>query len=122
MADKAEIEKGVAAHGMWKARLSMALETGKSDKSIDTIKVDNQCDFGKWLYGPSLTTADKATTHYKIIIDLHAKFHQATGHIAELATTGKKEEAKKLMAVGSDYTTLSSKLTNAMMDWKKSLA
>lgn len=122
MADKAEIDKAIGAHGMWITRLKMAIETGKVETPVETIRQDNQCVFGKWLYGATLTAGDKASIHYKTVKERHAKFHQCAARVAELATTGKKAEAEKLMAVTGEFSTASAELTAAMVAWKKSPA
>lgn len=119
MANIEELDKAIAAHGMWKVRLKQAIDTGKIDAPIPTIRQDNQCAFGKWLYGDTLSAADKAGTQYKTVKELHAEFHKTAAQVAELATTGKKTEAEKLMAAGGAYADVSAKLTSAMMAWKK---
>ncbi len=121
MADKAEIDKAVAAHGMWKTRLKMAIETGTVEVPVETIKQDNQCAFGKWLYGASLTAGDKTSTHYKSVKELHAKFHKSAARVAELALAGKKSEAEALMALRGEFSDASADLTAAMIAWKKSV-
>ncbi|MCC6208727.1 MAG: CZB domain-containing protein [Gammaproteobacteria bacterium] len=119
MINKDEIDKAIGAHGMWKSRLKQTIETGKSDTSVDTIRQDTQCNFGKWLNGGSLSAADKSSASYRTVRDLHAEFHKSAAHVAELAITGHKEEASKLLAFGGEFASVSSRLTSAMMDWKK---
>jgi len=119
MASIEELDKAIGAHGAWKTRLKTAIETGNIDVSIDVIKVDNQCAFGKWFYGPTLNPQDKTSTHYKTVKELHAEFHKVAAKVAELATSGKKADAEKMMAMGGEYSKVSSKLTQAMIDWKK---
>lgn len=120
MAKTEEIDSAIGAHGMWKSRLKIAIDTGKSEVPVEVIRQDNQCIFGKWLYGSSLTAVDKSSTHYKTVKDLHAAFHKTAAQVAELALAGKKAEAEKLMGLGGEYSTVSSKLTQAMLEWKKS--
>ena len=119
MLNKEEIDKAIGAHGMWKTRLKQAIETGKSEVSVETIRQDNQCNFGKWLYGGSLSASDKSSIQYKAVRELHAEFHQCAARVADLAVAGKKGEADKMLAFGGDFTTASAKLTAAMMEWKK---
>lgn len=121
MANVEEIDKAIGAHGMWKARLKTVIETGKSDTPADTIRQDNRCTFGQWLYGATLTDADKASPHYQNVRQLHAEFHKVAARVVELATTGKKQEAQALMELGGEYSRVSGNLTKAMMDWKRSL-
>jgi Chemoreceptor zinc-binding domain len=121
MADKGEIDKAIAAHGMWKTRLREAIERGKIDVPVDTIRLDNQCAFGKWLYSSALNSVDKALEHYKTVKDLHAEFHKTAARVVELAFEGKRHEAEKMIGLDGEYAGISSKLTSAMVGWKKSL-
>jgi len=114
MVHKEEINKAIGAHGMWKTRLMQAIETGKLDATVDTVRMDNQCAFGKWLYGASLDAKDKKLSQYEEIRSLHAKFHQVASQVVELALAGKKQQALQLMSLEGGYTEVSSKLTIAM--------
>lgn len=122
MVHKEEITKAIGAHGMWKTRLTQAIDTGKMDANVDTVRVDNQCAFGKWLYGATLDAKDKTSPYYEEVRGLHAKFHQAAAQVVELAVAGKKREAQQLMSLEGEYTKVSSKLTAAMSAWVKGLA
>jgi len=116
-----EIEKAIAAHAAWKIRLLGAIRDGKLDVSPATIKMDNQCAFGKWLYASTIPPAIINSAHYKKVKEHHAEFHKAAARVAELAVAGKKKEAEQLMRAGGEYTLVSSKLTMAMLEWKNSL-
>jgi hypothetical protein len=99
MVHKEEIKKAIGAHGMWKTRLTHAIETGKMDATVDTVRMDNQCAFGKWLYGASLDTKDKTSPHYEEVRSQHAKFHQVASQVVELALAGKKQQALQLISL-----------------------
>ncbi len=118
---KNEISSAIAAHGQWKVRLKGAIDTGKIDIQIGTIKVDNACAFGKWFYGPTITTEIKSSNQYKTVKELHAQFHKEAAKVAELAIGGKKEEAEKSIGIHGEYGIISAKLTKAMMDWQASI-
>lgn len=122
MVQKEEITKAIGAHGMWKTRLTQAIESGKMDTSVETVRMDNQCAFGKWLHGTSLDSKDKTSAHYEGVKSLHAKFHQTAAQVVELALAGKKREAQHLMSLEGEYAKVSSKLTASMSAWVKSLA
>lgn len=115
-----EITKAVGAHGMWKNRLVNAIATGKCEIPAAQAKQDNQCEFGKWLYGSTLTIQDKANPGYAKVKDLHAKFHGCAGRALECVAANDKAGAQKLL--DSDFTSISSELTRAMMEWKKNAA
>lgn len=117
MAKSDEIQKAIAAHGMWKVRLRSAIDTGKSEWTAGQVKVDNLCEFGKWLH--SLPDYEKKAGNWGGIREMHAKFHEEAAKILDSALTGKKEAAARGLEKGSDFTKLSSSLTAAMMNWLK---
>ncbi len=117
----AEIEKAIGAHGMWKKRLANCIATGEIDVPVATIRMDNQCGFGKWLYGNSLSPQEKSSEHYHQVVALHASFHKSAAQVAELAQSGKTLEAKSMLLHGGEYVQISIQLTHAMQEWKKQL-
>jgi hypothetical protein len=112
------IEKAIAAHGAWKIRLVQAIENCSSEFNPTTVSLDNQCEFGKWLYGEIPPEARKSQ-HYDKVKTIHADFHKEAGRILNLATQGKKEEAQKAVASGSKYSLLTGNLALALGQWKK---
>lgn len=119
MASVEELDKAIGAHGLWKARLKLAIDTGKTDTPVEIIRQDDQCAFGKWLYGPTLTSMDKSSRHFNAVRQLHAEFHRTAARVVQLAVSGKKAEANAMMAMNGEYAAISGKLTQAMMEWKK---
>lgn len=119
MANVQEIDKAIGAHGMWKTRLKMAIDTGAVDTPVETIRMDNQCALGKWLYGTTLNTVDKTSANYKSVQALHADFHKSAARVAELALSGKKPDAEKMMNLNGEFSVVSGKLISALMEWKK---
>jgi hypothetical protein len=99
----------------------MAASTGKFDVTPTAVKADNQCEFGKWLYGTQMSASEKQSPHYAPVKQLHAQFHQEAAKVVELATAGKKIEAEKAIAIGSSYTKVSTSLTSEIVKWRESL-
>lgn len=105
---------------MWKQRLLQAIETGGGDLDVAKVRVDDQCDFGKWLHyetAPDL----RSSSHYGEVKGLHAKSHGAAAEVLQAAKAGRKDQAHALLAPGASYAKTSAELTRAMMDWKASL-
>lgn len=101
-------------------RLRNAMATRAFDQPVDTVRLDDHCALGKWLYGSTLTPSDKATDHYRKVIDLHAAFHDCAARVLDFALAGKNAEAEEMMAFGGgEYPLASSKLVMALSDWKK---
>ena len=116
---KEEIKDAVGAHGVWKRTLKSAIATGKIDVKVSAIKADKQCNFGKWLYGPSITEEQKNSEHYLKVQRLHATFHEIAAKVAQLAISGEKAHAMKMLDVHGEFTVASAELTMSMMAWLK---
>ena len=72
-----------------------------------------------WLYGPSIAAAQKDTLDYRIIVDLHAHFHNVAGRVVELAVGGSSADAETLLS--RDFELASEKLIAAMVAWKEKI-
>lgn len=117
MTNDPQVTKAIAAHSAWKARLRSIIVSGKSDVSVTTLCMDDQCEFGKWLKGPSLPAQLRASAQYGDVVRLHATFHQSAGRTASLALEGKKSEAEASMNIGGEFNKASSALINSLMAW-----
>ena len=115
-----EIDKAVAAHQAWKQKLNQAIETGECESTPERVKKDNNCSFGKWLH-ERIDPEAKGTPYYNEILALHAQFHREAGGILEIALSGDKKRARKLMGLGSDFSNLSANLVTKMRWWKTTL-
>ena len=106
-----------SAHGAWAAKLKAAIASRHLDVPVSTVRADNQCQFGKWLYGGTLTEAETQTGNYRQCKSLHAQFHETAAKVAELALAGRKEAAEQSMATGSEFEKISTALTRALTEW-----
>jgi hypothetical protein len=120
MAYSDEIDKAIAAHGMWKQRLLEAITSGSSEFGVGQIQVDNRCDFGKWFYG--LPPALRETDQDQKIQKLHAAFHREAARVLDLALKGRKDEAMQALSPGNPYARLTGQLTIALTQWKQILS
>jgi Chemoreceptor zinc-binding domain len=117
MTELQPIDRAIAAHARWKSHLRQAIETGKSEWTSEGVRLDNLCEFGRWLQERS--PAEKAADQFRTVRDLHAQFHLEASRVLELALAGHREQAAAAMAIGSPFATVSSKLTTALTAWKK---
>ena len=113
-----QLNSAVSAHGQWKARLAAAIKEGKSDFTPSVVRMDNQCPFGKWMYG-EIDPASKASPNYAKTRALHAKFHEEAAKVLYLAVSGKAAEASALMVPGSEFAKASSQITVALGEWSR---
>jgi hypothetical protein len=108
-----QISKAMDAHALWKEKLIDAINSGKIDRTVEEIRVDNICAFGKWLYGNELSEDIKQTVGYHKVKQIHAEFHQVAARIAELAIFGDKEAALNLLH-DSEYSSITMNLNNSL--------
>lgn len=101
-----QIDAAITAHGQWITRLRKAIEDRASEVTPQTARVDDQCAFGKWLYG-SFPASLRETPAFEEIRRAHAEFHLRAAAILELAVAGKRPDAEKLMAPGGEFMMLS---------------
>ncbi|MBF0485728.1 MAG: CZB domain-containing protein [Candidatus Omnitrophica bacterium] len=120
MINVSNIDGAIYAHGQWLRCLKRVIETGESDFSPTIVRTDNNCDFGKWLYG-DFSTQFRGQPIYAEIRDIHLQFHVEAGKILELALQGKKSEALRLMEPGSVFMKISNSLVLKMTELKNEI-
>ncbi len=91
------LNNAMAAHTAWTARLKAAIASRNLDVPVSTIRTDNQCQFGKWLYGPGISAAEMQIENYRQTRQLHAKFHEEASKVAQMAIAGQQEAAELAM-------------------------
>ncbi|MFN3830154.1 MAG: methyl-accepting chemotaxis protein [Tepidimonas ignava] len=90
-----DFDAAIKAHQQWRIKLRNAILKG--DKlDVATIRRDDCCAVGKWIYGAGGQRYGSLPL-FTTLVEQHRKFHQETGHIAELVNAGKTEEANRLM-------------------------
>ena len=102
----------IGAHVMWKQRLTAFL-AGDSTEQLDpeTIRLDNRCALGKWIYGEGSSMSD--LPRYEEVRGLHAQFHQYAADVVSLHLAGNTADAEKLLH--GDYSRLSEKLKHRII-------
>ncbi len=116
----ANIEEAIGAHAMWMSHLRQAVLEAWPGFDLESIRAADQCEFGKWLYGPRLSDDERATDEYQAVERLHSEFHELAAQVVELAAAGQAAEAYGLLY--GDYVTMSGRLALAMRAWQESLS
>ena len=114
-----EIKKATGAHGAWKLKLTSAVSLGSTKLDPKTVKCDDQCDFGKWLYGSTIDNDMKSSMPYKVITRLHAEFHVCASQVLAQVVDGNIKGASNQLE--GEYTEKSDKLMRALNKWKGEL-
>lgn len=112
-----DIDRALAAHGMWKVRLRTAIHQGKLDTSPADLRRDDRCDFGRWLQGGQVPDVARRSSHFALVVRMHAEFHKAAAAVAELALAGSKDAATRMLNSG-EYARASEALVSAMQAWR----
>lgn len=112
-----QISDALVAHRKWKDRLRQAIENGTTEFKPEIVKLDDQCDFGKWLYRDVLPEIRQTPT-YQTVTKLHANFHLETARILEMTLNGRKVEAEKAIAAGSEWSKISFALNAKLLSWQ----
>ena len=90
-----DFDAAIKAHQQWRIKLRNAILKGEK-LDVATIRRDDCCAVGKWIYGAGGRQWGNLPL-FPTLVEQHKKFHQETGHVAELVNAGKKEEANRLL-------------------------
>lgn len=115
-----DIEEAIGTHALWMSQLRAAIVDEQTVLDAEVLRATDQCDFGKWLYGPRLSAEDRGTEAYRTVERLHTQFHELAAQVVERARAGHAAEAYSLLY--GDYVTMSGKLALAMRAWQEALS
>jgi hypothetical protein len=119
MTDPADMEQALRAameaHGKWRLRLKTAMTTRRSDITPEVAACDDKCDFGRWLYGPTIAPETHDSVPYQVVRRLHAEFHEGASVALEAALAGQRRKADRLAMAAFDER--SNKLSKALAKW-----
>ncbi|MDE2372492.1 MAG: cache domain-containing protein [Burkholderiales bacterium] len=107
-----DLEQAIEAHRQWKVKLRHAIA---EHEQLDAEKIcrDDQCPLGKWLHGSGRGRWG-TQPRFVELVDKHAAFHRAAGHVAEVINAGQYEQAERLIASGSEFGQASVEVTTAL--------
>lgn len=113
----ADGKTAIDSHMKWKERLRDHI-TGHGAEALTTAQVarDDQCTLGLWLNGDGLRHHGQSPA-FKTLQQAHARFHQCAGEVLNLAHSGQREEALRLLddPTGA-YARASDEVTTAIVD------
>jgi len=111
-----QINNAIGAHGSWKIKLRTAVNSGNSSHSVEEVRCDDKCAFGKWLHGHDIDQPTRASAPYNVIKRLHAEFHICAADVLKMATSGDTPSATKLLE--GEFAAKSEKLVRGLRKWK----
>lgn len=111
-----QINNAIGAHGSWKIKLRTAVNKGQSEHSVEDVRCDDKCAFGKWLHGTEIDAQTRSGAPFNVIKRLHAEFHVCAADVLKKATTGDIPGASELL--DGDFAARSEKLVRGLRKWK----
>ncbi len=107
-------EEAVHAPEQWKAMFARAIRDGGGGLRVETVRRDDQCLLGQWLYGDAGRSVDNPAA-FAMLRDVHAEFHKAAAGVLSLALAGNTRAAVRAMDPGDPYGQWSAILVVALM-------
>ena len=111
-----DICEHIGRHGLWRGKLLRAINEGILEESLDEIKQTKH--IGEWAHN-IVPEEFRKSEHYSELIDIHNRFHETVAKVAELAISGKKEKALKMMESHGEFGIVSRELTNFLVKIRK---
>ena len=93
--DEIDFDKVIAAHQQWRVTLRNAAMRGKK-MDADTLRKDDCCALGKWIYGPGGQRWGKQPA-FTSLVQHHKTFHQEAGKVADAINSGNLDLANRMM-------------------------
>ena len=115
--EKQEINNAITEHAIYKVRLNEMVRKGELEDHKGPC-TETDCQFGKWFYGPAVSSRHRSSYFYKEVKQLHGEFHEVACRVAGLAAQGETEEAEKLMDHEGHFNQVSNKLMETLMRWR----
>jgi hypothetical protein len=63
MIDPVSLDHAIAAHAKWKFRLREAIQAGQREWTVDAVRQEDGCEFGRWLI--SLPLSDRMSKEWR---------------------------------------------------------
>lgn len=106
-----DFDGAILAHTRWKRRLQASMNGGERlDPAV--VRLDTQCDLGKWLHGEG--TAHASDAEFEKLVRSHAAFHEAAAAVVERINRGQIDEAARMIGLGSAFVDRSSAVVQSI--------
>ncbi len=113
---KLEVDRAIAAHAEWKARLTRGVAEGRLEESTLEVLRDDRCELGRWLHRlPAETRAERA---WALVRDMHANFHREASEIVALVHEGDLHDARMALEPDAPFEIASRRLLDLLEEWR----
>ncbi|MFN7937264.1 MAG: CZB domain-containing protein [Bryobacteraceae bacterium] len=106
-----DLTEVIISHAQWRQRFADYLE-GHGQMDLAQVEADNQCPYGRWLYGEGLEYRD--LPEFGAVVESHRRFHAAAGQVMRLAPTLPPGKALDLISLNSVFANASMAFVTAL--------
>ncbi len=117
MIRQADIQRGIANYGFWRAELRGAIATGRANMTPAEAEKHHACEFGQWFY--ALPEADRSDPRFAAVEELHRRVHREAAGVLRLVEAGHLAQATRELDHGSNFDNACRQLTRSLIDWSK---
>jgi hypothetical protein len=114
------LDRAYTAHQQWKTRLQESVTT-RATLDIATIKRDDCCELGQWLYSDARRLYG-TKPQFKRLLAKHTNFHLVTGVVAKIINAKQYDEATAMLQDFSLFSTASADVCVAIGELKVAVA
>ena len=97
-----DFDTAIIAHAQWKARLGRVLD-GTETVDVATVRRDDVCPLGQWIHSAESRGGLSSAVHDHLR-GAHATFHEVASRVAELAQSGRRDEARASLQLQGEFT------------------
>jgi diguanylate cyclase (GGDEF)-like protein/PAS domain S-box-containing protein len=110
-----QVKSAIATHRTWLGRLKDAIETRRSEYTVEVVSRDDTCPIGIWL-SSTIAAELRGSPLHVITCARHAVFHRSAARLLSLALAGDPSVAASFER-GGDFQMIDSLMLDALEDW-----
>ncbi len=111
-----DFDEAIAAHSVWKKKLSKYLANPDHSLHPEEIAPDDRCELGKWIAAEGKKHAK--LPEYTAVKSGHARFHKVAADIVQRANAGQHVAEEAALGAKSEFAAVSSAVVLAIMALK----
>lgn len=116
-----EIKSAIAAHGLWRSELLMAIKTMNSEWRPEALREEGACSFGRWAASCPEEEV-KSAPEFHECVEAHRRLHKVAAMVLRQALSGKRDAAMRSIDIGGDFAMASMEFTTSMLRLGQSVA
>jgi hypothetical protein len=113
------LDRAYAAHQLWKVKLQDSIAS-RATLDIATIKRDDCCELGKWLYSEARRQYG-SKPQFQRLLAKHTNFHLVAGVVAKIINEKQFDEATAMLRDFSLFSTASADVCVAISELRVSV-